>query len=123
MRTFCLQPILLYGISALVPSPRHSPAVPRADDVLALDGAADPHVRAEVLAVGVEHVELAGLGAEDHQFFAEVVGALDLTGGQLGGEADDEPARREPVFRKADPACAEFPFRRVDRRVRNRLRH
>ena len=102
--TFCLQPILLYGISAFVPSPRHSPAVPRADDVLTLDGAADAHVGAEVLTVGVEHVDRAGLGAEDHQFFAEVVGALDLAGSQLRGEADDEPAGREPVLRQADPA-------------------
>ena len=85
--------------------------------MLALDGAADAHVRAEVLAVRVEHVDLPGRGAEDHQFLAEVVRALDLAGSQLGGEADNEPAGREAVRRKADAAGAEFAFRRIDGRV------
>ena len=90
-----------------------APAVPRADDPLTLDGAADSHVRPEVLAVGVEHVELPGLGAEDHQFLAEVVGPFHLARGQLGGESDDEPARREPIRREADAAWPEFTLRRI----------
>ena len=72
------------------------PAVPRADDVLALDGPADPHVGAEVQAVGVQHIELAGLGAEDHQFFAEVVRPLDLAGSQL----EAKPTMNQPVGKR-----------------------
>ncbi len=49
------------------------PAVPGADDVLALDRAADTHVGAEVLAVRIQHADLAGRGAEQHQLLTEVV--------------------------------------------------
>jgi len=93
------------------------PAVPRADDVFALDGAADAHIRTEVLAVGVQHVDLSRRGAEDHQLLAEVVRALDLAGSQFGGESDDEPPGREAVCRQADAAWPEFALRRIRGRV------
>ena len=99
------------------------PAVPGADDVFALDGATDAHVGAEVQAVGVEHVHLAGLGAKQHQFLAEVVHPLDLTGGQFRGEADDEPARREPVRRQRYAGRTELTFRRIVVGSSNRVRH
>ena len=77
-----------------------APPVPGADDVLALHGATDAQVGAQVLAVRVQHVHLAGLGAEQHQLLTEVVGALDFTGSQVGSEGDDEPPRREAVLRQ-----------------------
>src|SRR4029078_3369094 len=39
-----------------------APAVPGTDDPFTLDGAADSHVRPEVLTVGVERIERTGLG-------------------------------------------------------------
>ncbi len=86
------------------------PPVPRTDDVLALHGAADGEVGAEVLAVGVHHMNLARLGAEEHQLLTEVVRALDLTGSQVGAEGDDEPARRETVGRQGDAGLPELSF-------------
>src|SRR6185503_6046981 len=92
------------------------------DDPFTLDGAADSHVRPEVLTVGVEHIELTGLGPEDHQFFAEVVGPFHPARGELGGESGDEPPRREPIRRETDAAWPEFTLRRICA-VRNHLRH
>ena len=89
-----------------------SPAVPGADDVFALHLAADGQVGAQVLAVGVQHVHLAGLGAEQHHFLAEVVRTLDFTDGQVGRERDDEPSRRKPVRRYRDTRTELF-VRRV----------
>src|SRR6202044_3683980 len=88
-----------------------------------LDGATDTHVGAEVLTVRIEYVHLAGLGAEQHHFLAEVVHPLDLAGRQVRGEADDEPSGRESVRRQADAAGPEFAFGRIDGGVRNRVRH
>ena len=102
IRTLVLQPILLYGISALVPSPRHRQPCQGQTMFSPSTFAADAHVGAEVLTVGVHHVHLAGFGAEYHQFLAEVVRTLHVTGGQVGGEGDDEPSRREPVLRQRD---------------------
>ena len=102
--------------------------MPRADDVLALDGAADPHVGAEVLAVRVQHMHFAGLGAKQHHLLAEVMHPLDAAGRQIRGEADDEPSGRETVGRQADAGRAEFPFRWVasdgsTEESENRIRH
>ena len=71
------------------------PAMPRTHDVLALDGPADPHVRAEMLAVRVQHMHLPGLGAKQHQLLTEVMHPLHLADRQVRREPDDEPARRE----------------------------
>ena len=84
------------------------PPVPGADDVFALHRAADAHVGAEVLTVGVQHVHLAGLGAKQHHLLAEVVRTLDLTDGQVGCERDDEPPRREPVGGQGNAALTEL---------------
>jgi hypothetical protein len=100
-----------------------APAVPGADDVFAFDRAADAHVGAQVLTVGVQHVQFAGLGAEHHQFLPEVVRSLDVAGSQLRSETDDEPSGRESVGRQADAARPELAFRRVYGGVRNRVRH
>ncbi|CNH10828.1 Uncharacterised protein [Mycobacterium tuberculosis] len=107
------------GVGAVTAPP---PPVPGADDVLAFHFAADAHVGAQVLAVGVHHVHLAGFGAEYHQFLAEVVGALHVTGGQVGGEGDDEPSRREPVLRQRD-ARSELLVRWIHARIRSRVRN
>src|SRR5262249_36908953 len=98
-------------------------AMPWTHDLFALDGAADAQVRPQVLAIRVEHVDPPGLGPEDHQLFAEVVGAFHLPGSKIRGESHDEPPRREPVWRQPDSTGPEFPFRRIHGRVRTEVRH
>ncbi|CAG7041751.1 hypothetical protein PICSAR181_01158 [Mycobacterium avium subsp. paratuberculosis] len=99
------------------------PPVPGADDVLALHGAADAEVGAQMLTVGVHHVHPPRRGAEQHQLLAEVVRALDLAGGQVGSERHDEPARREPVGRQCDAGLPELPLRRILGRIGGRIRN
>jgi hypothetical protein len=52
--------------------------VERATDPFALDTAAVAQVRAEVCAVCVQGLRLAGFGSEQHQFAPEVVQRLDV---------------------------------------------
>ena len=90
---------------------------------MGLHRSADAHVGAQVLAVRVEHVQLAGFGAKQHHLLAEIMNALNLAGGQVRGKPDDEPSGRKSVRRKADAARPEFSFGRIYGGVRNRVRH
>ena len=61
-------------------------------DTVADDLAAVADVRAEVLAVRFEHVQLAGLVAIGDEILAEVVQRPDLADREFGRPPDHEPA-------------------------------
>jgi hypothetical protein len=97
------------------------PAVPRTDDVLSVDRAADADVRAEMLAVRVEYVHRPRFGSEHDEFLPEVVHALDLTHREVRGESDDEPAGGKAVGRQCDAGRTEFPLGGITGGVRGKL--
>ncbi len=76
------------------------PSVPRADDVLPVDGALHPEVAAEVQAVGVARVEPAGLPSPQDDLATEVLDRLHLAASDLVAPGDLEPARRVPAPRE-----------------------
>jgi hypothetical protein len=69
--------------------------VERADDLAVVDGAAVAQVGAEMGAEGVVDVHLAALVAPADQVAGEVVERLGLTGREVLGVADAEPAERD----------------------------
>src|SRR4051812_44801650 len=61
-------------------------------DAVADHGAAVSDVRAEVLAVTFQHVQLTGGVPIDHKVLAEVAQRPDIADGVFGRPADHEPA-------------------------------
>ena len=72
-----------------------APAVERAADAVAFDAPADADVRAEVRAVGVDHVRRAVLTAEQDDVPAEDVERTHLARRQVTRLRHDEPAVRD----------------------------
>src|SRR6185369_4226913 len=94
-RGFGRNPLAVRNRRALAGRAVVRPAVERAAQAVSEHAAAFAEMRAEVRAVRIEHVRLAGAPAEKHQVFPEVVDALDLARDELLGPLDGEPAVRD----------------------------
>jgi hypothetical protein len=60
-----------------------APGVERAFEQVSVNFAAMTHMRAKVLAIGIDHPYLAVLAPPNRQVTAEVAGRLDLAQGEL----------------------------------------
>jgi len=70
--------------------------VERAFQQVARHLAAVAHVRAQVLAIGIDHPHLPVLAAPHGQIAREIAGRLDLAHGQVLRQHERVPAEREP---------------------------
>ena len=72
-----------------------TPGVERAFQQVAVNLAAVPHVRAQVLAIGVQHPDLPVLAPPHGQVLREIAQRLDLAHGQVLGQGNRIPAERD----------------------------
>ncbi len=87
-----------------------APAMERALDTIAHHRAAVPDVRAEVLAVRLEHVQLTGLVAVGGQILAEILQRPDVPGREFGGPPDHEPPGDLPGERNPHASASRGRF-------------